>query len=220
MKDNNIKNLQNIPAYFKLISITRIFFLIFLWNLIGCGISDSTLLERKLLAQKSIKENAEINAFRFRQFPKITRLPDINGNLNSLFYENNEKLTVLHFWATWCVPCRAELRDFRYLQKLYQQQINFVLIAVLDSAQDVRAFSKKYSIEDFKILLDRGNHLSEKLGLDGVPATIFVDKNKTILSVPDPSLDNARPQAAFVGPREWLSLRGLRAIETALKVSR
>jgi thiol-disulfide isomerase/thioredoxin len=46
-----------------------------------------------------------------KTLPAVT-LADINGkNVNVAEYGKSGKITVLSFWATWCVPCKKELKN-------------------------------------------------------------------------------------------------------------
>ena len=47
-------------------------------------------------------------------------LEDVNGRQHYLSdYIGKKKAVVMTFWATWCMPCRIELR---HLMKIYEQQ--------------------------------------------------------------------------------------------------
>src|ERR1041385_9544075 len=46
-----------------------------------------------------------------KTLPSVT-LSDINGKqVNVAGYGKSGKITVLSFWATWCVPCKKELTN-------------------------------------------------------------------------------------------------------------
>src|SRR5690349_1665651 len=48
-------------------------------------------------------------------------LKDINGKSVTLA-DFSGKVVLLNFWATWCVPCRAEIPDLVKKQREYQSQ--------------------------------------------------------------------------------------------------
>jgi thiol-disulfide isomerase/thioredoxin len=89
---------------------------------------------------------------------------------------------LLHFWATWCEPCRTEIPELNRLQKKYQT-IEFIAINLDDVENQgaIEPFLKKYPI-DFKVVLRSGQDFETMAqSLDpawkgGVPAT-FVFKN-------------------------------------------
>ena len=42
-------------------------------------------------------------------------------------------MTVLNFWATWCVPCVAEMNDLRILSDRFKENVRFVGISLDDA---------------------------------------------------------------------------------------
>ena len=52
------------------------------------------------------------------------------------------KIIVLNFWATWCVPCKAEIPDFVDLQARYGEQgLQLVGVAVDDPLAALKAYA-------------------------------------------------------------------------------
>ncbi len=87
--------------------------------------------------------------------PELTQLPtfqypDLDGRMR-LSTEWREQILVLNFWATWCPPCRKETPMFVDLQEHYQDQVQFVGIAV-DDPEQVRTFADTYGI-NYPVLL-------------------------------------------------------------------
>ena len=50
---------------------------------------------------------------------------------------------MVHFWATWCAPCEAELPEFIDLAKKFEK-ITFFLIAVNDEEKKIHKFFKRF----------------------------------------------------------------------------
>ena len=50
-----------------------------------------------------------VNSFGQKQIPSIDLLDFQGEKINTTDLLNNEKLTILSLWATWCVPCIKEL---------------------------------------------------------------------------------------------------------------
>ncbi len=120
-----------------------------------------------------------------KTLPAIT-LTDVNGNkVNVADYSKPGKITILDFWATWCIPCKKELNNISELYAEWQKKYNVQVVAV--SIDDSRASSKvKPYVEgqrwDYLVLLDVNQDLMHALNIQSVPFTLIVDDKGHILS--------------------------------------
>lgn len=102
--------------------------------------------------------------------------------LQSLLNENNHKLHVINFWATWCKPCVKELPQFKALAEDHPE-ITISLVS-LDFVQDldtkVLPFLEKKNIDLRVLLIDE---LDYNLWIDmvdpswsgAIPATVIIE---------------------------------------------
>jgi peroxiredoxin len=91
------------------------------------------------------------------------------------------KVIFINFWATWCIPCRAEMP---LMEKMYQEFKNkdFVMLAVaedLDGRSVVEPFVKEYKLT-FPILLDPTLDVQTLYGIRAIPETFLIDKSGII----------------------------------------
>ena len=84
---------------------------------------------------------------------RIWRLKDLRGNI-----------VVLNYWATWCVPCVAELSQFQKLVKEYvsRRDVIFLAISVDNSPQQVKSWIKDKGF-DFNVLMDNQSAVDYKV---------------------------------------------------------
>ncbi|MDE2149323.1 MAG: TlpA family protein disulfide reductase [Gammaproteobacteria bacterium] len=85
------------------------------------------------------------------------------------------KVTLINFWATWCVPCLQEIPD---LVRLQQQGGHVHIVGVaLDSgsAMSIRAFAQKHGMT-YSLLMADGKSFDPRFGLFGLPTTLIVDR--------------------------------------------
>lgn len=96
---------------------------------------------------------------------------------------------VLNFWATWCIPCVAELPE---LDALAADPGITVLAASADhgGAAVVRPFLAKRSLPHLHVLLDPGTSSGHKMDIFEFPATLIVDAQ-------------GRLRARLAGPAHW-----------------
>ena len=96
----------------------------------------------------------------------------------------------VHFWATWCGPCRKEMPTIQAIfPKFDASQLEIVLINTAESEDTVFAFLAEVA-PDITPLMDSDGLVTEQWQPRGLPATFFVD--------PD-----GRLQYLALGGRPW-----------------
>lgn len=115
-------------------------------------------------------------------------LPDVpitnlHGGIVSLKSAiDSNKVTIISFWATWCMPCINELD---VLQEKLDETKNplFQLIAIsTDEArtlQKVRPLAKSRGW-DFEIYLDESNEVKRAFNVSNIPFVMIVNKGKIV----------------------------------------
>lgn len=86
------------------------------------------------------------------------------------------KPVLLHFWATWCVPCVAELPEVDALAKELEGRATVIAVSLdFQGAEVVERFYKDRNITHLPIYLDKGSVLFKSFKLAGLPATVFLN---------------------------------------------
>lgn len=85
------------------------------------------------------------------------------------------KAVLLNFWASWCVPCRAEARALESAWQKYKDRgVVFLGVDIQDKEEDARTFMKEFGITYLN-----GRDASGKIAVDygvwGIPETFFID---------------------------------------------
>ena len=111
--------------------------------------------------------------------------------LNQLIEENN--LSIINIWASWCLPCREE---HPYLVKLKTvSNINLIGINYKDNKSNAKKFLNELGNPYSNVMLDEKGINSIELGAYGVPETMLLDnKSKKIIKKYIGPLDDARFQ--------------------------
>lgn len=97
--------------------------------------------------------------------------------------QNPSKVKVINFWATWCVPCLAEMNALKKLHAEFKSQgVDFIAISVDDnkSSAKVPAYVRARKLP-FTILLDSDKTLYKKLHIANVPSLIVLNSDNKII---------------------------------------
>lgn len=118
-------------------------------------------------------------------------------------------VVLLNAWATWCVPCRAEIPEIRALHAKYSEQGLKVVGVSLDEANAEPAiadFVTRYDMR-YQIWRDPAQGFSTDFRFDGLPMTVLVDKAGVLrwiwkgkLDARDTTLDAAIRKALVMAP--------------------
>ena len=107
-------------------------------------------------------------------------LPDLTGQEQALRTTPDE-ITVLNFWATWCVPCLKELPELVALHHQWQERGVHVVGVAIDSGApaDIRAFAARQGM-DYTLRLGTQQWARSHFGIFGLPVTLVVDRHGQI----------------------------------------
>lgn len=141
------------------------------------------LLGLAVIAIFAVPASAANNLYeQFGVTPPITskqapdfELKDLQGKTLSL-KDFRGKAVLLHFWATWCEPCQAELPTIQNLKDMLgETEIEIVTINIDRYNEDrVHKWVKDYKLK-FTVLLDPGQTVRRKYFIMGLPTSYLID---------------------------------------------
>lgn len=90
------------------------------------------------------------------------------------------KVTIVNFWASWCVECRREHPDFvRVAERYRDRPVALVGVIFQDEPDAARAYMREMG-GDWPNLLDPDGRTAIDYGVYGVPETFLVDARGVI----------------------------------------
>lgn len=144
----------------------------------------------------SISNSANAKAAPDVQFPTLDggqlRLADLRG-----------RVVVLNFWATWCIPCRAEIPALNAMHHaMAGQGLSVVGVSYDDPPNEIQKFQKDIK-QDYTVVLG-GQDVGAQLPASPLPTTYIIDRQGLIRE----KFIGERSQAAFEAVIKPLLLEG------------
>ncbi len=107
------------------------------------------------------------------------KLNDMDDNLYDLGVARG-RWKFVHFWASWCGPCRREMPSIqRMAERMQGSSLEIVLINVAESEDTVFSFLASVA-PDLNSLLDSDGLVTEQWQPRGLPSTYLVDPRGNI----------------------------------------
>lgn len=103
------------------------------------------------------------------------RLATLSDPADSLGMEDlRGRVTIVNFWASWCIPCRAEHAVLVRASNLWSEdRVKLVGVLYQDSPANARRFMERLG-GDWPTLLDPGIRTAIEFGVYGVPETYIL----------------------------------------------
>lgn len=116
----------------------------------------------------------------------LVRLPDqaapefeldsMSGGRLSLA-DTRGRIVLLHFFATWCEPCRPEMASLdRLAQRMRGESLSILAVSVAEAEARLTRFFVESPV-GFPILLDRDRKASRAWGVEALPTTFVLGRD-------------------------------------------
>jgi len=143
------------------------------------------------------------------QLPKAHKLapafslPDLTGRHVSLT-EQRGHWVLLHFWATWCPPCRQEMRQLFRIWRMHRDGALHIMCVNVNrgDADEVRRFMQD-AAPGMPTLLDRAGEVHTRYAVRALPTSYLI--------APD-----GRIFARAIGQRDWLGQDAQKLLQALL----
>ena len=155
------------------------------------------LIFAKVLIFTNIAFSKDFSNFEEQIFPEVTLFDknDNQINLSSYLKSENNNITILNFWATWCPPCIDELPSLNNLSKDLMPYNIGVLAVSMDRGNPLKLikFLKKNGGKNLIFFQDKNWSAGKNIPIKGLPVTLIVKNRNDILKI----------IYKHLGPLEW-----------------
>ncbi len=162
----------------------------------ACGLGMSAVAPPALMAA-----TAELQPWTQGQQPAFT-LQDTAG-ANVALESGRGQIVLVHFFATWCEPCREELPALDRLSARAGGKVKVIAISVAEVDLRVRRFFETLPVS-FPVLLDRERAVAKAWKVTSLPTTFVLDANlrPRLVVETDFAWDNFDPAKVSGTPEE------------------
>lgn len=130
-------------------------------------------------------------------------LTDMDGERRRLSDYRGD-VVLIHFWATWCAPCRTEMPDIHRMSESFDDKGLKVLCVNVDRGkrQAVESFMQEIGLH-FHTLLDPKGKARKQYEIFALPTSYIIGRDGKIIG-------------RIVGERDWSSAKSKALIEYLL----
>lgn len=107
-------------------------------------------------------------------------LVDTNGKTQTVL-DFSGKTTVIHFWATWCPPCRQELPSLEIFQSRYKDAVHVITVAA-DNRQSVKQFLSNTPLR-LPVLIDQYGASLHDYKINFFPSSVIINRNGKVTTM-------------------------------------
>jgi cytochrome c biogenesis protein CcmG/thiol:disulfide interchange protein DsbE len=147
------------------------------WILIGCIIGGLGLGAWALMQFAPPPEGADLG----QRIPAYRTLALTRGDSVEIREHYAGQVTLVNVWATWCIPCRAEMPGMqRTYDRLKDRGFRIAAVSVDEGDADrVLAFAEELGLT-FDLLQDRSMQIQQTYQMLGVPQSFLLDRRGVI----------------------------------------
>ncbi len=110
-------------------------------------------------------------------------LPTLEGKNYQLSKNLGKGPILINFWATWCIPCREEMKKLKEIYQTYEKDGLQILSISIDDPKTVSKVKSYINTNrfPFTVLLDTNNEVFQLYKGTNPPLSLLLDRNGKIV---------------------------------------
>jgi len=116
----------------------------------------------------------------------LFKVKDINNtSIDSKEFSKQSKYTLIHFWATWCIPCIEQMKNITALaNETDRRTLNVINISFDTDINTWKNFVKKDTTQTIHYIDNEGvkGKLAQMFGITAIPRNILIDNEGKIVT--------------------------------------
>ena len=146
-------------------------------------------------SQNSYQLNSTVNNF---TISRLINAPADAGSLKTF----QKEITILDFFATWCVPCIKALPNLSSLKNKYPDKLSILLVST-EEEERLKKFVAARNGFVFPVVVDANSSISNLFQPPSFPYTVVLNNENKIIAITDAgSITEADINAWLAGKNE------------------
>jgi cytochrome c biogenesis protein CcmG/thiol:disulfide interchange protein DsbE len=109
--------------------------------------------------------------------------------LNHVMRTLRGKPVVVNYWATWCIPCRAEMPRIAAIARAYAATVHFLGVDVEDDTASAEKFARERNV-GYPMISDPHGEIRRDQKILGLPVTQFYRADGALAFVNNGEIDS------------------------------
>ncbi len=114
-----------------------------------------------------------------------TQIKDLKTGKKIAFNEiiKSGRVTVVSFWATWCIPCKKEIKNISTQLPAWKKDVDFDYVTISIDETRAEGIARTYGTSqgwEFPYYIDPNSDLKRSLNFQNVPFILVIGKDGKI----------------------------------------